>query len=348
MPPLQKDVLNVRIYTALDSVSVFRIDEEKVAAAIARHPHLANRINVTLTRTRSRYGSVPGWSNEDLTRFYEEMRDADVFVGYQFPREDLKKTAPNLRWVHIIGAGVEHLHPLSWLPEDVILTNNRGAHAPKTREYAMMAILMLGNHIPRLVTAHRERHWDGHFVSVVAGETIVILGAGKQGSAVALAAKQLGLQTIGIDIDTRAREHFDRLVSPDERYDVLSEADYVAVTLPLTAKTEKCFGEKDFAAMKSDAGFFNISRGKIVDTEALLRALYSNGISGAVLDVFETEPLPSDSPLWLAPNLVMTPHMGCDDEKNYIHRTLDIVLYNVERLLGGEPLENRVDPLRGY
>ena len=348
MSASQKDVLNIRVYTAHDSVSVFRIDEEKIASAIARHPHLADKVNVTLTRTRSRWGGAPGWSDEDLARFYEEMRDADIFVGYQFPRENLKKVAPNLKWIHIIGAGIEHLHPLSWLPDDVILTNNRGAHAPKTCEYAMMAILMLGNHIPRLVTAQRESRWDGHFVSVVADETIAILGAGKQGSAVAFAAKRLGLRTIGVDVDPREREHFDRVVPPDERYDVLAQADYVGVTLPLTAETENCFGEKEFAAMKSDAGFFNISRGKIVDTDALLHALYSGEISGAVLDVFETEPLPPDSPLWSAPNLVMTPHMGCDDEKNYIHRTLDIVLYNVERLLAGEPLENRVDPVRGF
>ena len=348
MRDAQKDVLNVRVYTAHDSVSVFRIDEEKIASAIARYPRLAGRVNATLTRTRSRYGGDPGWSDEDLARFYEEMRDADVLVGYMFPTENLAEVAPRLKWIHIIGAGVEHLHPLSWLPEGVILTNNRGAHAPKTCEYVMMTILMLGNHMPRLATAQRQRRWDGHFLSVVAGETLVVLGAGKQGSAAALAAKRLGLRTVGVDIDTRGRENFDLVVPPGELYDVLPQADCVGVTLPLTPETEKCFGARAFAAMKPGAGFFNISRGRIVDTEALLQALHAGKLSGAVLDVFETEPLPADSPLWSAPNLTITPHMGCDDEKNYIPRTLDIVLYNVGRLLAGEPLENRVDPVRGY
>lgn len=348
MSALSKDVLNVRVYTAHDSLSVFRIDEEKIAAAVARHPELAGRVNFTLTRTRSRYGGNPGWSDEDLARFYEEMKDADAFVGYMFPLENLKEVAPELKWIHIIGAGIEHLYPLSWLPADVILTNNRGAHAPKTCEYAVMAILMLGNHIPRLATAQRESRWDGHFVSVVSGDTIVILGAGKQGSAVAHGAKRLGLTTIGVDVDTRERENFDRMVSPEELYEVLPQADCVGVTLPLTDETEKFFGEREFAAMKPEAGFFNISRGKVVDTDALLHALYAGEISGAMLDVFETEPLLADSPLWSAPNLVMTPHMGCDDEKNYIHRTFDIVMYNLGRLLAGEPLENKIDPAKGY
>lgn len=348
MSALRKDVLQIRVYTAHDSLSVFRIDEDKIASAIRRHPEISTRIDISLTRTRSRYGGKPGWSEEDIRCFYQEMQDADVFVGYMFPRENLKKVAPNLKWIHIIGAGIEHLFPLSWLPDDVILTNNRGAHAPKTCEYAMMAILMLGNHIPRLATAQRESRWDGHFVSVVEGETILILGAGKQGSAVALAAKRLGLKTIGVDLDSRIRDYFDRVVTQDELYNVLGLADYVGITLPLTPKTEKYFGAKEFAALKTGASIFNISRGRIVDTEVLLHALKEHKISGAILDVFEVEPLPTESPLWSAPNLIITPHMGCDDEKNYIHRTLDIVMGNAEKLLKGEPLENQVDHAKGY
>lgn len=348
MTNLGKDVLKIRVYTAQDSLSVFRFDEGKIAAAVARHPELSTRVDITLTRTRSRYGGVPGWSEEDMARFYKEMEDTDILVGYIFPRENMKKVAPNLKWIHIIGAGIEHLHPLSWLPEDVTLTNNRGAHAPKTCEYAMMAILMLGNHIPRFTTAQRENRWDGHFVSVVEGDTILILGTGKQGSAVALAAKRLGLHTIGLARNTSSKENFDRIVTKDELYDVLPLADYVGVTLPLTLETEKYLGEREFAAMKPEAGFFNISRGGVVDTEALLSALRQGKISGAVLDVFDEEPLPAESPLWSAPNLVITPHMGCDDEKYYIHRTLDIVMGNVDRLLRGEPLENRVDPVKGF
>jgi phosphoglycerate dehydrogenase-like enzyme len=265
-----------------------------------------------------------------------------------FPLEKIGNYAPRLKWIHIIGAGVEHLAPMSWLPDGVTLTNNRGAHAPKTYEYAMMSILMLGNHIPRLVSSQRKALWDGHFVSVVKGDTVVIVGAGKQGSAVARAAKNLGLTAIGVDPDKHEREYFDRLVVPKELHNVLPLADYVGLTVPFTPETKYFFGDEEFRLMKPEAGFFNICRGKVLDTDALLRALDGGGIAGAVLDVFETEPLPSDSPLWSAPNLIMTPHMGCDDDKNYIPRTYDIVFENIRRLLNGEKLENIVDPNLGY
>jgi phosphoglycerate dehydrogenase-like enzyme len=100
--------------------------------------------------------------------------------------------------------------------------------------------------------------------------------------------------------------------------------------------------------MKAGAGLFNICRGKVINSGDLLNALATGKISGAVLDVFDEEPLPPNSPLWSAPNLVITPHMGCDDDKNYIPRTYDIVFDNIMRLLKGERLENLVDPERGY
>jgi phosphoglycerate dehydrogenase-like enzyme len=340
--------LNVRIYTAGDTSSVFVNTEEKLSDALKRHPDVAQRVNVTLYRTRAGYGEGPGWSEEDFARYYDEMRDADIMVGYMFPLENIRSYAPRLRWIHIIGAGVEHLTPMSWLPGDIALTNNRGAHAPKTYEFALMTILMLGNHIPRLVSSQRDDRWDGHFVSVVKGQTIVIIGAGKQGSAVALAAKNLGLVTVGVDPDTHDRENFDRMVPPRRLHDVLPLADYVALTVPLTPSTERFFGDREFSLMKPDAGFFNICRGKVLKTENLIEALDTGQISGAVLDVFDEEPLPPDSLLWSAPNLVITPHMGCDDDKNYIPRTYDIVFDNIRRLLNEERLENLVDPKLGY
>jgi phosphoglycerate dehydrogenase-like enzyme len=344
----KNNFLNIRVYTAGDSPSVFRIDEGKIDAAISRHPDLAEKIRFSLTRTQGGYGRNPGWSDEDIKRFREEMSDADVFVGYMFPIENLSQTAPHLKWIHIIGAGVEHLSPFSWLPKDITLTNNRGAHAPKTCEYAMMAMLMLGNHIPRLTTAQKKGYWDGHFVSTIEGGVAVVVGAGKQGASVAKGAKRLGLYTIGIDLDNKARENFDQVVLPQDMHEVLSLADFVGITLPLTPETDKFFGEKEFEALKPGVGLFNISRGRILDTDKLLENLYSGKLSGAILDVFEIEPLPSDSPLWNAPNLIITPHMGCDDEKNYIDRTFDIVLDNALRLLNGITLENIVDPNRGY
>ncbi|MDO4560704.1 MAG: D-2-hydroxyacid dehydrogenase [bacterium] len=343
-----QDKLKIMVLTAEDSLKVFRMTSERVAAALARFPEFRGKVKISITRTTTSFENDPSWNAADYEKFRRDIASADVLVGYMFPLEEIAATAPRLRWIHIIGAGIEHLLPLDWLPEDVILTNNRGAHAPKTCEYVMMALLMLANHMPRLVCAQQKHQWDGHFVSVIRGSKAAILGAGKQGSAAALAAKRLGLSTVGVDIDTAARENFDEVVPPARLNEAMGAADYVVVTLPSTKETFRFIGEKEFAAMKEGAGFVNISRGRIVDTEALIASLKSGHLSGAVLDVFEQEPLPAESPLWSTPNLIMSPHMGCDDEENYIHRTFDIVFENLRRVEAGETMENIVDRKKGY
>ncbi len=343
-----QEKLKIMVLTAEDSLKVFRMTSARVAAALARFPEFRDKVELSITRTTTSFENDPSWNAADYEKFRRDIASADILIGYMFPLEEIAAAAPRLRWIHIIGAGIEHLLPLDWLPEDVILTNNRGAHAPKTCEYVMMALLMLADHMPRLVCAQQKPQWDGHFVSVIRGSKAAILGAGKQGSAAALAAKRLGLSTVGVDIDTAARENFDEVVPPARLNEALGAADYVVVTLPSTKETFRFIGEKEFAAMKEGAGFVNISRGRIVDTEALIASLKSGHLSGAVLDVFEQEPLPAESPLWSTPNLIMSPHMGCDDEENYIHRTFDIVFENLRRVEAGETMENIVDRKKGY
>ena len=343
-----QDKLNIMILTAEDSLKVFRMTPERIEAALERFPEFRDKVNISITRTTTSFENDPSWNSEDYKKVRRNVGNADIIIGYMFPLEEIATLAPRLKWIHIIGAGIEHLLPLDWLPERIVLTNNRGAHAPKTCEYVMMALLMLANHMPRLVGAQQKRKWDGHFVSVIRGSRVLILGAGKQGSAAALAAKRLGLVTVGVDIDTAQRDNFDEIVPPAKLNGALGAADYVVVTLPSTKDTYRFVGEKEFAAMKEGAGFVNISRGRIVDTDALIANLKSGHLSGALLDVFEQEPLPVESPLWSTPNLMMSPHMGCDDEENYIHRTFDIVFENLRRLEAGEALENVVDRAKGY
>lgn len=336
------------ILTAHDSLKVFRMTEERLTSALERHPHVRDYAEFSIVKTSTSFENEPGWNDEDYVVFRDGIKNADILVGYMFPLEEIRTIAPQLKWIHIIGAGIEHLHPLAWLPENVMLTNNRGAHAPKTREYAMMAMLMLGNHMPRLATAQRNSHWDGHFVSIIEGSTVLVVGAGKQGSAVANAAKTLGVRAIGVDPDTALRGDFDEIAPPSELHSLLPKADFVVLTLPYTQETHKFFGAKEFGLMKESAGFVNICRGKVVDHTALIEALKNGKISGAILDALEEEPLPENSPLWSTPNLTITPHMGCDDEENYIHRTFDIVMENIDKLIRGERLDNLIDPKKGY
>lgn len=338
--------MHIHIQDHEDTDYVFRMTEERWKAALARHSDIAARIQWTISRPRK--GSVVDWSAEDLREFRKAMATANVLVGYRFPRDDLTSMAPHLAWIHIIGAGVDHLLPLDWLPEGVSLINNRGVHAPKTGEYAMLAILMLGAAIPRLFTAQRQSRWDQHFTTVVNGKTLVVIGMGEQGKSVAAHAKKLGLRVVGVDIRSVPVGDCDEVVTLQELPRVLADADFVGVTVPLTDRTRHLIGRKELDMMKKGAGLFNIARAQVVDYEALAEKLERGQLKGAVLDVHDPEPLPSDSPLWSVPNLVITPHVGCDDTENYIPRTFDLLLSNVRRHFEGQPLINVVHRDQGF
>jgi len=313
---------------------IFRVTPARLADAEARHRNVAERVITTLD-----------W---DTDNFAEHMASAHGLLTWDLPTESLDKLAPNLRWIHIIGAGVEHLHPLDWLPDGVILTNNRGVHGAKAGEYGLMALLMLNNRMPMLAAAQRERTYVELFTSTIVSRTLLVVGAGNMGSAVARQAKRHGLRTVGVQLRPRTNDAFDELHDPGRLDELLPTADFVLITVPLTSATTNLIDARRLALMKPTAGLINMARAKVVDYAALAKALTTGTISGAVLDVFDPEPLPSDSALWDIPNLVITPHTSSDDEIWYMPLTLDLVFANAARLLAGSPLINEVDPLHGY
>ena len=313
---------------------VFRITPERLAEAAGRNPSVAERVD-----------SLIDW---DLDRFEESMTTANALVTWDLPTRDLASRAPGLRWIHVIGAGVEHLRPLDWLPPGVTLTNNRGVHAEKTAESALMAVLMLNNRIPTYVTDQRARRWAPEFATPVAGKTVAVIGVGEMGHAAAKAFKGIGLRVLGVRRGGRPRRHVDRMVGPDRLHEVLGEADFVHVTLPMTEETRHLIDAAALDAMKPGAGLVNFGRAPVVDYAALAERLAGGRIGGAVLDVHEPEPLPAESPLWDVPNLIITPHVSSDDDTSYIPKTLDLVFDNLGRLLEGQPLRNRVRPKLGY
>jgi phosphoglycerate dehydrogenase-like enzyme len=343
---LEQQPFHIHIQARKDAPQVFQMTEDRWKAALSCHSDVADRIKFTIAVARTPL--VTDWSEENRKEFKEAMATANVLVGYRFPKDDLATVAPNLAWIHIIGAGIEHLLPLDWLPRGVNLINNRGVHAPKTGEYAMLAILMLGAAIPRLVTAQRQKLWTQLFTSVVEGKTLVVVGVGEQGRSVAKHAKKLGLKVIGVDVNPLSQDCCDEMVTPEDLPRVLPKADFVGVTVPLTAKTRHMIGRNELGMMKKTAGLFNIARAQVVDYQAVAEKLEKGELGGAVLDVFDPEPLPPDSPLWSTPNLIITPHVGCDDLENYIPRTFDIVLNNVRRYFEGQPLVNVVNLDLGY
>jgi phosphoglycerate dehydrogenase-like enzyme len=313
---------------------VFRLTLQQYEAAAARHPFIASRVQATI--------------DFDLDCFDESMTEAVGLVTWDLPTEALAERAPKLRWIHVIGAGVDHLQPLDWLPRHVILTNNRGVHAKKAGEYGIMAILMLNNALPQLMTQQRFSIYEAIFSSTVAGKTLLIVGLGEMGGAVARQARRLGLYIIGIRRRARPSRLADECYGIDALDSLLPRADFVLVTAPHTKETEGLIDARRLGLMKSSAGLINMSRASVIDTAALIEQLESGQLSGAVLDVFDPEPLPAESPLWHTPNLIMTPHVSSDDLNDYVPRTLDLFFANMARSLSGKPLRNRVRPKLGY
>ena len=268
--------------------------------------------------------------------------------GVPARREQLAARAPHLTWLHAMSAGIDGLLPLDWLPRGVAFTNNSGAHGHKAFQYMLMAYNLLNSRMPAIIANQQRRRWEQLFSPDIAGKTAVIVGMGDLGEGAARAAKALGLHVIGVRRSARRNPHADRIVTFRQLDRVLPQADFVVIAVPLTPQTRHLLDARRLDLLKPAAGIINIARGPVIDTAALVRRLRAGRIAGAVLDVVDPEPLPATSPLWRVPNLVLTPHISCDDGERYIDLSLDLWFANLARFVAGKPLQHRIDPKLGY
>lgn len=309
---------------------VFEITEQRIAGALVRRPGLADKVDWTL--------------GQDGAGFDDGVADAEVLFAWRFPKEKIASAAPHLRWVHAHGAGVEHLRPFDdWLPPQVGLTNSRGVHGDRASEYLLMALLMLNNRVPAMVTNQARRTWDQLFNSEIAGKTVLIVGVGHLGGGAAGFARKVGMKVVGVRRTGEPHPDVDEMHTPDALPDLLPRADFVIVSAPLTRHTKGLIGRQELDLMKQTAGLVNVGRAEVVNYDALSDKLRAGELSGAVIDVTSPEPLPSGSPLWEVPNLIITPHSSSDDTEYYTPRTLDLFMENMERFIRGERLVNLVD-----
>lgn len=309
------------------------------------------RINAARKRCGMGVGTTLGLDLADLSPLAGAtalVTSNDVIRDEAFPKSRLASAAPHLQWIHVTSAGVEPLLPLDWLPPGVCLTNNSGVHFDKAVESATMVLLLLNARLPAIATNQRNAHWDQIFTPSIRGKTVLIVGVGDMGAAVAAAAKTLRLHVVGIRRSGQPHPSVDEMLTPDALDAALPRADFVVLAMPLTRDTSNLMNRDRFRLMKPEAGFFNFSRAGSVDHAALADALNGGEISGAVIDVVDAEPLAAGSPLWHVRNLIITPHVTSDDLDAYMPKTLDLVFANFRRLQGGQPLLNRVDPVRGY
>jgi phosphoglycerate dehydrogenase-like enzyme len=327
------DILHLHLESFRKRPALFHLTEERWRAAATRHRAAAKRLRVTL-----------GWDGDIIGKALET---ADVMINSNPPREELRRRAPRLKWIQNTGAGIDGLLPLDWLPADIALTNNRGAHGPKAEDSCAMAISLLNARLPQMIAAQRNHAWQQVYTTPVAGKTAVVIGFGDLGQAAGRAAKKLGARVIAVTRSGKAARPADA-VYPVSRIDrVLPKADFVIVTAPLTSETRNLLDRRRLDLLKPEAALVNIARSPVVDYDALRNKLAQGTLAGAVLDVFQPEPLPADSPLWDTPNLVITPHVSCDDPR-YIDRLLDFWFENFGRFLAGKRLKNLVDRQQGY
>lgn len=280
-----------------------------------------------------------------------KVGEAEGFIGT--PDDSLLEAGGKLRWIHVHGAGVERFTALPKIKDGAItLTNFKIQQGPEIADHAFALLLSLTRNMAAFHRAQEQGAWGKNDAKLpmieLRGRTLMVIGYGGIGTQVAERAKAFGMKVIAIDPkDLPISQTLDRSGKPDELDELLPEADVVVSCVPHTPQTEKMLGTAQFAAMKKGAYLINVSRGKIVDTDALVKALQDNKLAGAGLDVTDPEPLPVDHPLWKMPNVVITPHLAWASDGRS-DRQEEIIRTNLARFAKGLPLKNRVDPAKGY
>jgi phosphoglycerate dehydrogenase-like enzyme len=271
--------------------------------------------------------------------------------------------APNLRWIQFHWAGLDHaLEEPILQREGLSITSMSGASAPQMAEHAVMMMLALGHHLPDIF-AHQKRaewpsgRWELFNPLELRGSTAGIIGYGSIGRQIARLLQTFGATVLATKRDIRHPEDtgytleglgdpggdlVNRLYPTQALSSLLKESDYVVITLPRTTTTRGYLGAKELAAIKPGAYLVDISRGEIVDHNALIPLLREHKIAGAALDVFPMEPLPADSPLWKLPNVIITPHIA-GFSPHYDERSAELFAQNLHRYLEELPLYNRLD-----
>lgn len=273
--------------------------------------------------------------------------DADIVFACVKPDVSaLKKRLPSLRWVQVISAGVEAIIPT--LPGTVALTNASGVHGEKGGEFVLAAALMLNYRIPGFVSDKAAGKWRPLFETPARGKRVTLLGVGGIGSEAARRLRANGYHVTGVTRAGRADVDLDNCIATDALDSVLAETDVLVSTLPATPATRGLIDKRRLEILPERAGIVVVGRAAVIDYAVMADMLEAGRLVGAVLDVFDIEPLPAGDRLWSCPNLIMTPHCSVDDHATYMAGCLSIFNDNLKRLENGEPLRNEVDPKLGY
>jgi D-2-hydroxyacid dehydrogenase (NADP+) len=246
--------------------------------------------------------------------------------------------SPGLGWLHTFSAGVDHPVFQAFIERGVVVTTSSGSSASPIAQTVMMYLLALTRDLPRWLRAQAEHRWEHRSIDELDGRTIGVVGMGPIGLEVLRLADAFGMRAIGMRRSVRGDEPCETWTL-DRLHELAARVDVLVLAVPLTPDTRGLVDASVFDAMRPGALFVNIARGEVTDEEALVDALRSGHLGGAGLDVFATEPLPADSPLWDLPNVIVTPHSSGASERSH-ERAIDIFIDNLARFRAGDPLLN--------
>ena len=292
--------------------------------------------------------------NEKIIEVHLGQTKAEVLYSLH-ARFEPRRT-PALKWLQLFSAGMDHLAGCPILDSDVIVTTTKGAHCKPIAEYVLSMLVALTRRFPKMWTLQGQHQWPPNPIELfmgdeVSGKTLGLIGYGKIGREIGRVARCFGLRVVATKKEVRVDEQGDdpaeRVYAVEDIRDMLPQCDYVVACLPLTPETNGMIGEAEFRRMRRSAFFINVSRGRVVNQPALIRALREEWIAGAALDVAYPEPLSSSAELYDFDNVIITPHISSATFPTY-DRAVDVFCDNLRRYLKGQPLQNVVDKAQGY
>lgn len=283
-----------------------------------------------------------------------ELPDTDIFVGYSLRAAQLKD-AKKLKWIHSTAAGVAQLAYPELRDSGILVTNPRGIFSKPMAEHTLGMMIALARNFPDSTRYQDKSTWGQSLIwdkpeqlTELNGKTLLIIGFGSIGHELAKRAKAFEMRVWGVTRSGKGDASLaERIVPATELNAVLPEADYIVIAAPETEETKQLVGAAEISKMKRGARLLNLGRGSLLDEAALIAALESGQLAGAALDVTSVEPLPSESPLWKAPNLFITPHTSGVSELLWVRQT-EMLLHLLELWFSGGEMTNVVDLRLGY
>ena len=270
-----------------------------------------------------------------------------VFTEEALP-DSLVRQLPNLKWLHVTRGGANAYLTPTIKARPIRVTGSKGIHGTAFSEFALACIFMLAKKLPECIDAQRQKKWQKLAPVEVEGQTLGIVGLGTVGSELARKAKALGMRVLATKrTATEKPDCVDELGTPEFLPQLLAQSDFVVLLLASVPSTFNIIGENELRLMKKSAYFINLTGGRAIEEQLLVRALKESWIAGAVLDAFARQPLPEDSELWSLPNVIITPRIaGIPGQKWPV--LLPVFKENLRRFVAGEPLNNLVDKELGY